>query len=232
MFTSHFCVGKIGSALMVFALWPVPQAASQSQPLGDVARQQKEISKQEGKHDKPVKTLTNDYYSSESTIVSAGVPVAPGQVDSDDRNTGGVDSMEQQQEKARRRAPDSSILDRSKDSRPDVIVIPVGTELKVDIEQHKIIVPVRVGFATPIPALSQVTVEVRRSFESAPYVSSGSSYSNYDAPFLDYVEYATVTAVTVAGKTYPVQTDSLPLSSIGTNSEVKFVLGEPIKILR
>lgn len=122
-----------------------------------------------------------------------------------------------------------SVFDRPKDSRPDVIVVPAGTELKVDVDQHKTVVPVRVGFATPIPALSQVTVEATRSYVGMPDFSS----TSYPAlAYVDYVEYATVTAITVAGNTYEVQTNSVTLQKGGTNSEVTFILAAPLKILR
>jgi hypothetical protein len=79
------------------------------------------------------------------------------------------------------------------------------------------VIPVRVGFATPIPALSQVTVDETRSYVGIPE----SSGTPYPAPAdVDYVEYATVTAITVAGNTYKVQTNSLPLQKGATDREV------------
>jgi hypothetical protein len=228
-------VGRTGVALMLLGLCVARQSYSQPPPLGDVAREQKKIRKQRDRDSEVAKTLTNDDLDSGSASkVAAGHTPATSMQLQDLRSGAGENGHYIQplkpeiQEKTSDRSRASSVLDRPKDSRRDVIIVPVGTELKVDIDQHKTIVPVRVGFATPIPALSQVTVEITRSFVGLPYLYAGSPYT--DVPF--YIEYATVTAVTVAGKTYPVLTDSLPLSSAGTNSEVRFTLGGPVKILR
>jgi hypothetical protein len=219
-------VGRTGGALLLLALCMARQSYSQSEPLGDVAREQKKIRKERDRDSEVAKTLTNDDLDSGpgSTVAPGHTP--PTSMQLQDLNIQPV--KPEIQEKTSDRSRVSSVLDRPKDSRRDVIIVPVGTELKVDIDQHKTIVPVRVGFATPIPALSQVTVEITRSFVGLPYLYAGSPYT--DVPF--YIEYATLTAVTVAGKTYPVLTDSLPLSSAGTNSEVRFTLGGPVKIQR
>jgi hypothetical protein len=87
---------------------------------------------------------------------------------------------------------------------------------------------VRVGFATPIPALSQVSVQVSRTAVSVPYLIDGTVAMSY----VDFLEYATVTAVTVGGKTYDVQSNTLPLSQGGTNSELRFILAGPVSIER
>ena len=65
------------------------------------------------------------------------------------------------------------VLDAPKQNLPDVIVVPAGTQIKVDISEEnpplnvplrtfsgKVTIPVRVGWATVIPALTKVTVEV------------------------------------------------------------------------
>jgi hypothetical protein len=49
---------------------------------------------------------------------------------------------------------------------------------------------------------------------------------------VDYSEYATITAVTVGGKTYQVETNSVPIFLGGTNSEMTFTLSVPLAILR
>jgi hypothetical protein len=119
----------------------------------------------------------------------------------------------------------TSILDRPKDTTPDEIIVPAGTEIHVDVEDRKIVNPVRVGFATPIPALSKVALRVDRNYVPYAYLVNGQSYR-------DYVDYATLTAVTVGDSTYPVQADALPLLKGATNREMIFVLNEPVHILR
>jgi len=107
----------------------------------------------------------------------------------------------------------SSIFDSPKDNAPDVIVVPAGTKIQVDIIDGKVTVPVRVGWATPIPASSKVTVEV-----SVPYspVYYGRYYDN-----LYSAEVAQLTAVTLDGTTYELQTDQI---SVLLGSEATFTL--------
>lgn len=123
--------------------------------------------------------------------------------------------------------PDGTALEE-KVSATDAIVVPAGTEIKVDVDQHKTIVPVRVGFTTAIPALSQVTVNVNRLYVNVPISYQGPEVSSYT----DYEDNATLTAITVAGKNYEVQARPIRLSKGGTNNEVTFVLDAPLSILR
>ena len=72
-------------------------------------------------------------------------------------------------------------------------------------------------------------MEATCSYVGIPDFSS----TSYPAlAYVDYVEYATVMAITVAGNTYEVQTNSLALQKGGTSSEVTFTLAGPLKILR
>ena len=107
----------------------------------------------------------------------------------------------------------SSIFDSPKDNAPDVIVVPAGTKIQVDIIDGKVTVPVRVGWATPIPASSKVTVEV-----SVPYSPDyyGRYYDN-----LYSAEVAQLTAVTLDGTSYALQTDQIPVL---LGSEATFTL--------
>lgn len=107
-----------------------------------------------------------------------------------------------------------------------MIVVPAGTELRVDIDERKVVVPVRVGFATPIPALSKATVQVRREQITT------NAYAVGQVPYVDYVDYATVTAVTVGSTTYEVETDTVQLFKGPGNKEVKFILSKPVSVLR
>lgn len=134
-----------------------------------------------------------------------------------------------------------SVLDRPLGEKPDPIIVPAGTEIRVDLVDSKVLVPVRVGFATPIPALSKVAVKINRVYPPA-YVESGST-PQLSVP-ARYAEYGEITAVTIDGKTYPVQTDSVPLASPGSSAvtldnsigssvhDVKFVLSAPLAIAR
>lgn len=74
----------------------------------------------------------------------------------------------------------------------------------MDVAERKVIVPVRAGFATAIPALSNVTVQWTREYINGDY--SGGNFQ-----YTDYVDYARITGVTIEGTTYDVQTNSVPL---------------------
>jgi hypothetical protein len=220
----------IAAATAFLLTAPVCAQDSQSKPLGDVAREQKKIRKQQQeKTNETPRTFTNDELTTVPAASDADSTASTPSADAKD--TQPKDEKEVAKlptpsgdEKAAH-PPVRSALDRPKDTTPDVITVPAGTELKVDIYKHKVVVPVRVGFATPIPALSQVTVQVTRA-----YVNT--SYSYRGMPYVDFVESATVTAITVAGTTYEVQTDTVPLMKGATNSEVTFILGGPVNILR
>jgi len=105
-----------------------------------------------------------------------------------------------------------SIFDSRKDSAPDVIVIPAGTKIQVDIIDGKVTVPVRVGWDTPIPALTNVKVEI-----SVPYYPA---YGRYDDNLYS-AEVAQLTAVTLDGTSYELQTDQIPVLA---GSEATFTL--------
>ncbi len=233
-------VRMIASVSLLLTLFAAPQSFSQIQSLGDVAREQKEVRKQRQKNGETAKTLTNDDIAPGTralTLGMAGSPDLPQAQDpqSKESSSAATTKCEPTQADANKNNPTSCssvapVLDRPKDSTADVIIVPAGTELTVDLDSHKTVVPVRVGFATPIPALSQVTVEVSRTSFAIPYFDAGTPYAGI--PYASYAEYATITAVTVAGRTYPVQTDSMPLQIGGTNSELTFTLGGPVEILR
>jgi len=42
--------------------------------------------------------------------------------------------------------------------------VPAGTEIRVDLTESKITGPVRLGFATPIPARTKVAVDTDRTY--------------------------------------------------------------------
>jgi hypothetical protein len=206
------------SAVLWIASLAYGQQDSQNRPLGDVAREQRELRKQREENYPPVVVHTDAEAAVASNATqaseSAAEPASKSNLSSDPQQANPSESPRSR-----------SVFDRPKEAVPDTIVVPAGAELRVDIHQHKVVVPVRVGFATPIPALSEVTVQVTRVYVSSAYSLNG-------MPFVDYVEYATITAVTVNGTTYQVQTDSVPLLRGGANSELTFVLGGPVAVLR
>lgn len=219
--------------LAVFLLAPFAysQNDSQDKPLGDVAREQKKVRKEEQKNEGSARVVTNDNVASHSATDRES-PAEPsegqGAESVANKNAAGETRPARKQGTQSGPAPVRPILDRPEDSTPDFVVVPAGTELKVDLDAGKTVVPVRVGFATPIPALSPVSVQISQSAINVPYLFNGTLTTSY----VDYTEYATITAVTVGGKTYEIQTDPLPLAPGGTNSEVRFVLAGPVSIER
>jgi hypothetical protein len=209
------------SVVLLLVSFTCAQSSSQIQSLGDVAREQKE----QKKNRKAAKTLTND----DLTLGSLTTPDVATGAPAESAEAQNPEPQEIKVTAPRSQPFVSSNLDRPKDSSPDVVVVPAGTELKVDLDDHKVVVPVRVGFATPIPALSHVAVKVTRSYVAFPYagVQSYGGIAN-----VGYAEYATVTAVTVGAKTYQVETSSVPLFISGANSEVTFTLSGPVEISR
>jgi hypothetical protein len=114
-----------------------------------------------------------------------------------------------------RTLPARSVYDRPDDSAADVVVVPAGTEIHVNILDGNVALPVRMGFATPIPALSKVTVKLFgvRDYESY-WEFSGLS------------DYASLTSVTIDNVIYPVQTDTIPYFA----GEEVFTLVAPLTI--
>jgi hypothetical protein len=209
----------MASAALLVASAAYAQQDSHTSALGATAREQRELRKQRQKTTPPVAVHTDDEIATTGSD-GAGKKASPSPADSPAKP-----QPLAEEGKSLPSGRPRPVLDRPQDSAPDMIVVPAGTELRVDIHQHKVVVPVRVGFATPIPALSQVAVEVSRTYVNTPYSATA-------VPYVDYVEYATVTAVTVEGRTYEVQSDSIPLLKGWTNSEVTFTLAGPVAVLR
>ena len=127
------------------------------------------------------------------------------------------------------------VADRVKDKAPDFYIVPAGTEIKVDISeenqqrdlehivQGKVVAPVRLGFATPIPALSKATVQL-----SMRYYDTGG-----DEPQAAYNYVAQLTSVTVDGTSYDVESSEIPVGPMpGMTSEVSFTLQRALAIKR
>ncbi len=132
-----------------------------------------------------------------------------------------------------------SVLDRPLGEKSDPIIVPAGTEIRVDIVEGKVVVPVRLGFATVIPALSKAAVKIDRVYPA--------TYAEHGVPSsvpVRYAEYGELTSITIDGRTYSVKSDSVALGTPGSSAvtpdnsighsvhDVKFVLSAPLAIER
>lgn len=128
------------------------------------------------------------------------------------------------------------VADRVKEKTPDFLIVPAGTEIKVDISeenpdrepehvlQGKVVAPVRIGFATAIPALSVATVQL-----SLRYYDAG--YGPGSQPGATNV--AQLTAVTVDGNTYEVESNEISVGPTpALTQEVSFTLLRALAIKR
>ncbi len=121
----------------------------------------------------------------------------------------------------------SSVLDAPKENAPDVIVVPAGTRIQVNILDGQVTVPVRVGWATPIPALTKVAVEI-----SVPYYPVYGPYYPGSVPYYNNpysAQVAQLTAVTLDGTRYDLQTDQIPVMA---GSEATFTLQADLTLKR
>jgi hypothetical protein len=241
-------VRVLSNAILILGL--VGGARSQDstdRPLGDVAREQRELRKQP----KPEKVYGNKVYGNKDVAPAT----SPDNSDSTSSQSAEVKSAEAKSAevssdagkvidaKAKTSLPaaggmaaakaetpfwrtaldhpalDRPALDRPKDSAAenadDLLIVPEGTQLKIDISEGKVVVPVRVGFATAIPALSKATVRVSLQ-------GTG-----------DSVYIAELTDVTVEGVRYGVQADLVAVPGPqAVPSEVTFTLLKQVSIQR
>ena len=207
------------AALLTASAFALGQAASQDQSLGAVAREQKakkdQLKKKSGKLLTVADTAVSDTGRTDEPSEKGSTPAATG--------TSG--------------AKPSAVFDNPVDSKVEPLVVPAGTEIRVDLVEGKVIVPVRVGFATPIPALSKIVVQVNRTYYPTGLLNDRVGY-------VGYADYATLTAITVGGVTYPVESDAIPVASPGSSAvtlnntlgssphDATFVLSGPIAIER
>jgi len=131
-------------------------------------------------------------------------------------------AQSQQNSSSEKPKTSTSVLDRVKNKAEDgdFIVIPAGQEIKVDpffpagssptsrVDQGKVIVPVRVGFTTAIPALTKVHLQFTVTSED------GSLYR--------------ITDVEINKKFYKIEIDEAPYAA----SEMRFTLTKPLRIAR
>ena len=191
-------VRALSSAILILGLVGGARAQdSTDRPLGDVAREQRELRKQP----KPEKVYGNkdvapatspdnsDSTSSKSSEASSKSAEAKSAETSSDAGkvidakaktslpaAGGRAAAKAETPVSRtalgRPGLDRPGLDRPKDSAAenadDLLIVPEGAQLKIDISEGKVVVPVRVGFATAIPALSKVRYDIQADRVAVP----------------------------------------------------------------
>ena len=213
-----------GIASVVLTFLPAhAQGFGEPQSLGDAARKQAEIHRQD-----PVEPKR---YEETGTALPTAAPPATPPV-----NSARHETPERLRSEKAESSPARSLLDRPRDDDDDdnFLVVPAGTEITVEIAANiqfpalsyegKVSVPGRSGFATAIPALSRAGVQVfarHYSYQDNP----GAAYA--------YFEAVELTDLTLDGSTYAVQ--SARAAKFGTNtspSETKFTLLAPLKIRR
>jgi hypothetical protein len=132
-------------------------------------------------------------------------------------------SVQSQQNGSTEKPKTSSVLDRAKNKirDSDFIVVPALQEIRVDpvfpagsaptsrVDQGKVVIPVRVGFTTAIPALTKVHLQFTTTSEE-------------DGPLY------WLTDVEINKKLYKVESDEVPYAP----SEMRFTLVKPLRIPR
>ncbi len=172
--------------------------------------------------------------------LSASVAVAQTQAAKDKPATDGPKQNSSDKSAQKPAGSPRSVLDRPLGEKPAPMVVPAGTEIRVDIVDCKVALPVRIGFATAIPALSKVSVKINRVYSPGYVDASGTPVNGQSR----YAEYGELKSVTIDGKTYKVETDSVPLATPGSSAvtpdnstgssphDVKFVLSAPLSLER
>jgi hypothetical protein len=124
---------KNASAVLSLVLFAGTQLSAQTQSLGDVAREQKEIRKQHENDGETAKALTHEDLASGSATSTSGTTNWPSASSIAHDPSAGNESAAVKSQPAEtgnqntRTAPANggSVLDRPKDSRPDLIVVPL-----------------------------------------------------------------------------------------------------------
>lgn len=226
------------AALLSCSSMGLCQGVSPEKPLGDVAREHRAKKEKQKENAKALSLVEESYESSTSVAASEETSKPSGDKKSAGQTTGAGNSGAVPSG-AGLPAPSwqSEVFDNSLNSKIEPLVVPAGTEIRVDLVEGKVIVPVRVGFATPIPALSKVALQVNRTYYPTGLLNERVGY-------VGFADYATLTAVTVRGATYPVQSNSIPIASPGSSAvtldntmgssphDATFVLSAPIEIER
>lgn len=210
------CSGAI-ACLILLAGMAHPQNFQPEESLGDVAKEQRE------QHPKETKPAPKKVYRNRDVVTEQDSPAPESQQTTSQeitaQKTGSAQAQNSPIQKASSRPATTSIFDR-KDDDPaaDFILVPAGTQIEVNMMDSNVAMPVRIRFATPIPALSKVALKVF-------VVDEGYNYYDY-APELG--NFATLSSVTIGDVTYPVQSDTVPYAT----GEQIFTLSEPLRIKR
>jgi len=262
-FRNSVILGVAGLVLLIPAAWAQD---SEEKPLGDLAREQRDVRKSQNA---PEKIYTNEDVAPEpepkvvdeadKLALAAGnaQPDSKPRESASDARPAAQDASDQDasasgdSQKSQEVAPDSKqpakqaaqanhnsrpVTDRVKEKAPDFLIVPAGTEIKVDISeenpdrepehvlQGKVVAPVRIGFATAIPALSKTAVQLSLRYYDAGY-GPGSQPG--------YTNVAQLTAVTVDGTTYDVESNEISVGPTpGLTQEVSFTLLRALAIKR
>jgi hypothetical protein len=211
----------IAFAVLVLQAGMAQSQSSEQEPLGDKEHAQQELLKKQEKQISR-RVYTNwDVVTRPAPLDGKDAKMLPS---SRDRNsprdtTGKAPQPESTQESGKKaesmasqaasppsagRKTRSSVFDRPEDPDDDLIVVPAGTGISVDLATSTVSEPVRVGFATPIPALSKVTTQIFGS------PSCGSDFGCY---YCGSDGFPTLTSVTVGGVTYPVKASGFTLTA-------------------
>jgi len=242
---SRIRVGRLSPAILVLTwvggCWSqgLQSQAITDQSLGDAAREQRQLHSST----KSEKAYSNEdvepagsgarWKSREASSTKPSSPVSqPSTPRTETRpETPGVEQGKPQ------RLPRRSVLDHRTDAEEldaeDSLTVPEGTELKIEIPAvtdltvlfyaGRLVAPVRIGFATVIPAMSGATVQVvTRHY---PWYGALST--------LGYFEALEVSQVVVEGVAYTVQTDQVARPWRDPSpSELTFQLLKPLTIER
>ena len=196
------------AVLIVGAAMAQSQDSETQQPLGDTARQQQQLrSKENGASSDKIYTNENvgaDRSPADSGRSEVGKARQPRPTNAAPRSAASLNHR--------------SVFDADpkKDSESDFIVLPAGTEIRVNMLESSVEVPVRVGFSTPIPASSKVLLHIYGYHRLSPDDNFGLG------------DYASLTSVTIGDETYLVQTNRIPCR-IGQGV---FKLSAPLRIKR
>jgi hypothetical protein len=136
---------------------PTAFADQQDKPLGDVAREQRQVKKKTARKrytNKDVATgaatrRTQTKGSQPKPLTSEAAPNV-------------VASVEERKED---RGSGRTALDRPREPETETIIIPTGTQIKANIHAEEVTIPIRVGEKTAIPVSAKVTVKVEQIYD-------------------------------------------------------------------
>ena len=202
----------LAAAVISALLAPAVYSQENSEkPLGDVAR---ELRKAQDKKPSPGTVIHNRDIASPGEA-SPQPPPSP---------TAETATSGKAAEVTKKALVNSSVFDRSDLKEPtNFQTVPAGTRIPVDLLRNNVSEPVRLGFATPVPALSHAEVQF-----SADYYYVYDPESGTTNPWAAACSVQ-LTALTLGGVSYAVQTDTVPAACINAG-EVTFTLTSPLKI--